>query len=124
MQRPMARMLRAASGRMSLHMPGHQGKAPFGEMPAYRWDTTELPVTDDLYHAKGAIARAEELGAQIEYRQRVDRILVRDGGVYGVRTERGDEILSDHVICSAYPNRCYTSMIEPANAVPAAALNE
>ncbi|MBQ7600195.1 MAG: NAD(P)/FAD-dependent oxidoreductase [Clostridia bacterium] len=66
--------------------------------------------------------RAEEMGVQIEYRQHVEKILVKDGRVYGVRTERGDEIHSDYVISAAYPNKVYTSMIEPLSEVPANAI--
>ena len=66
--------------------------------------------------------RAEAMGVQIEYRQQVEKILVKDGKAYGVRTKRGDEIHADYVICSAYPHKVYTSMIEPASAVPAKAI--
>ena len=66
--------------------------------------------------------RAEEMGVQIEYRQHVEKILVRDGKVYGVRTARGDEIMSDYVISAAYPNKVYTSMIEPLSEVPPQAI--
>ena len=66
--------------------------------------------------------RAEAMGVQIEYRQQVEKILVKNGKAYGVRTARGDEIYADYVICSAYPNKVYTSMIEPADAVPAGAI--
>ena len=66
--------------------------------------------------------RAEAMGVQIEYRQHVDKILVKDGKAYGVRTARGDEIHADYVICSAYPNSVYTHMIEPASEVPAKAI--
>ena len=66
--------------------------------------------------------RAEAMGVQIEYRQQVDKILVKDGRVYGVKTARGDEIHADYVISSAYPNKVYTSMIEPKSAVPAGAI--
>ena len=62
--------------------------------------------------------RAEEMGVQIEYRQHVEKILVKDGKAYGVRTARGDEIYSDYVISSAYPNTVYTRMIEPISEVP------
>lgn len=62
--------------------------------------------------------RAEQLGAQIEYRQKVEKILVENGHVTGVRTARGDEIHSDYVISGAYPNKVYSSMIEPSDAVP------
>ena len=62
--------------------------------------------------------RAEENGAQIEFCQEVDKILVKDGKVRGVRTRRGDEIACDYVISGAYPNKVYTSMIEPLSEVP------
>lgn len=66
--------------------------------------------------------RAEAMGVQIEYRQQAEKILVRDGKAYGVRTARGDEVYADYVISSAYPNKVYTSMIEPESAVPAGAI--
>ena len=66
--------------------------------------------------------RAEAMGVQIEYRQHVDKILVKDGKAYGVRTQRGDEIHADYVISSAYPNAVYTHMIEPASEVPEKAI--
>ncbi|MCR5079632.1 MAG: NAD(P)/FAD-dependent oxidoreductase [Bacilli bacterium] len=62
--------------------------------------------------------RAEEMGVQIEYRQEVEKILVKDGRVAGVRTARGDEINCDYVISGSYPNNVYANMIEPPDAVP------
>ncbi len=66
--------------------------------------------------------RAEAMGVQIEYRQHVDKILVKNGRVTGVRTARGDEIHSDYVISSSYPNNVYTHMIEPLSEVPEKAI--
>jgi phytoene dehydrogenase-like protein len=66
--------------------------------------------------------RCEELGVQIEYCQEVEKILVKDNHVYGVRTKRGDEIHADYVSCSSYPNACYAHMIEPKSEVPAKAI--
>lgn len=66
--------------------------------------------------------RVEENGAQFEFRQEVDKILVKNGRVRGVRTRRGDEITCDYVICGAYPNRAYTQMIEPKSEVPEGAV--
>lgn len=66
--------------------------------------------------------KVEENGAQYELKQEVEKILVKNGKVYGVRTKRGDEIHCDHVISGAYPNRVYTSMIEPLSEVPAKAV--
>ncbi len=64
MQRPMRNLLSRVAGRTSLHMPAAQGRAPFRSFPPYRWDTTELPVTDDLYRPRGAVAEAERLAAE------------------------------------------------------------
>ena len=66
--------------------------------------------------------RAEAMGVQIEYRQHVEKILVKNGRVYGVRTQRGDEIHADYVISAPYPNKVYTSMIEPKSEVPEGAI--
>ncbi|MBR6322860.1 MAG: NAD(P)/FAD-dependent oxidoreductase [Lachnospiraceae bacterium] len=66
--------------------------------------------------------RAEALGVQIEYRQEVEKILVKDGKAYGVRTKRGDEIHADIVVSGPYPHSVYGRMIEPASEVPAKAL--
>ena len=55
--RPIHSMLKKTSGRLRLHMPGHGGCLPFGDDA--RYDTTELPVTDDLYAPGAAITEAE-----------------------------------------------------------------
>ena len=66
--------------------------------------------------------KCEENGAQFEFRQEVEKILVKNGTVYGVRTRRGDEIHCNFVVSSAYPNRVYTQMIEPLSEVPKGAI--
>ena len=66
--------------------------------------------------------KCEENGAQYELNQEVEKILVKDGKVYGVRTRRGDEIHCDYVISGAYPNKVYTQMIEPLSEVPEGAI--
>ena len=61
-KRPMYDMLMRAARRMSMHMPGHKGTSPFGAMTeAYMLDTTEIPLTDDLYCPEGAIDEAQQL---------------------------------------------------------------
>lgn len=45
-------------------MPGHKGRPPFGQVDLYALDTTELPVTDDLYHPENGVRQAEELYAK------------------------------------------------------------
>ena len=62
--RPMYEMLSAAAGRASFHMPGHKGKAPFGPVDMYALDTTELPLTDDLYAPERGVAQAQLLYAE------------------------------------------------------------
>lgn len=81
-------------------------------------------IPKDLSHEMSLkmAERAEAMGVQIEYRQHVEKILVKNGRAYGVRTARGDEIYADYVISSSYPNKVYTSMIEPASEVPAKAI--
>jgi len=66
--------------------------------------------------------KVEENGAQFEFKQEVEKILVKDGKVYGVRTKRGDEIHADYVVSGAYPNKVYTQMIEPLSEVPEGAI--
>ena len=59
-----------------------------------------------------------DLGVQYEYCQNVEKILVKDGRVCGVRTSRGDVIHCDFVASAPYPNTVYERMIEPASEVP------
>ena len=66
--------------------------------------------------------KVEENGAQYEFKQEVEKILVKDGKVYGVRTARGDEIYCDYVISAPYPNKVYTQMVEPLSEVPDGAI--
>lgn len=66
--------------------------------------------------------KVEENGAQFEFKQEVEKILVKNGKVYGVRTRKGDEIHCDYVIAAPYPNKVYTSMIEPLSEVPKGAI--
>ena len=61
--RPIHDMLCAAADRASFHMPGHKGAAPFGAEDLYRLDTTELPMTDDLYAPERGIDAAQRLYA-------------------------------------------------------------
>ncbi len=62
--RPVDEMLRAAAGRKSAHMPGHKGRAPFPPGDPYSLDTTELPLTDNLWQPEGAVLEAERLYAE------------------------------------------------------------
>ena len=63
-RRPVDEMLRVAAGRRSAHMPGHKGRAPFPCPDLYALDTTELPVTDNLWKPENAVREAEERYAE------------------------------------------------------------
>lgn len=58
------------------------------------------------------------LGIQIEFRQEVEKILVKNRTAYGVRTKHGDEIHGTWIISGIYPDAVYGRMIEPASEVP------
>ncbi|MBE5804954.1 MAG: aminotransferase class I/II-fold pyridoxal phosphate-dependent enzyme [Clostridiales bacterium] len=80
--RPIHDMLRTASGRRSFHMPGHKGAAPFGPEDLYALDTTEIPLTDDLYCPENGIARAQELYARAA--GAAETIFLHNGSTAGI----------------------------------------
>lgn len=53
-------MLEKSKGRLRMHMPGHKAMIP--DMPIWT-DTTEIPLTDDLFAPHAGILRAEEAAA-------------------------------------------------------------
>lgn len=62
--------------------------------------------------------KAEKDGIQFEFCQNIEKILVKNGKVSGVRTSRGDEIHGDYVVSTLYSDKVYTQMIEPLSEVP------
>lgn len=66
MQTPIFDMLLKYAGENTLrmHMPGHKGKGEGLFCDINKIDVTELSATDDLYEAKGAIKKAQELAAK------------------------------------------------------------
>ncbi len=62
--------------------------------------------------------RCRQMGVQMEFGQNVDKILVKNGHVYGVRTAHGEEIHCRYVASAPYPNTVYGKMIEPKSEVP------
>ena len=69
-------------------------------------------------------ARIRELGGDIEYNTRVEKILVENGKVVGVITSKGDRIETGHVISNASPTLVYNNLISPKAEVPEIALRE
>lgn len=59
-----------------------------------------------------------ERGVEIEYGKRVDKILVKDKKVTGVKLKDGTIINSKYVISGSYPNAVFTKMIEPEIEIP------
>ena len=65
-------------------MPGHKGRAPFGMMDVYALDTTELPVTDDLYHPERGVRQAEALYAKAA--GAAETMFLHNGSTVGIHT--------------------------------------
>ncbi|HNX61507.1 MAG TPA: DegT/DnrJ/EryC1/StrS family aminotransferase [Candidatus Limiplasma sp.] len=122
MPRPMRSLLKRVSGRMSLHMPAAQGRAPFRPFPPYRWDTTELPVTDDLYRSSGAIAEAEKLAARSAHAAAT--LMVPGGSTAGLHAmllyacKRGDTVVFPRNVHLSCLNLCATAGLTPVFAEP------
>jgi len=118
----MRSLLSRVSGRTSLHMPASQGRAPFSSFCPYRLDTTELPVTDDLYRPTGAIAEAERLAAKSAGAGAT--LMTPGGSTAGLHAmllyacKRGDEVIlprNAHLSCL---NLCATAGLTPVFAEP------
>ena len=117
MERPVWEMLREQRGRMSLHMPGHKGKAPFGEMELYGLDTTELPGTDDLYAPESGLKRAEELYARAS--GSAETLLLHNGSTAGnqamlmLYAGAGDTVLLPRNAHVSATNACVVGDLRP-----------
>lgn len=57
-------------------------------------------------------------GIQVEFNQEVEKIHVKDNHVIGVSLKDGSMIHSNYVVCGAYPQKVYNSMIEPKKETP------
>ena len=80
--RPIYDMLTGAANRASFHMPGHKGRAPFEQPDVYALDTTELPLTDDLYAPERGIDEAQRLYAEAAGAAR--SLLLTNGSTSGI----------------------------------------
>lgn len=117
MPRPMRDMLERVSGRVSLHMPGAQGKAPYESFDPYRLDTTELSVTDDLYAPSGAIAEAQRLAAKSA--GAAHTLLLHGGSTAGMHAmllyaaSRGGKVILPRNVHISAVHICAVAGIEP-----------
>jgi len=118
--RPMYEMLQAASGRTSLHMPGHKGRSPFGLADPYALDTTELPVTDDLYAPEQGIAAAQRLYARAA--GAASTLFLHGGSTAGIETmllcsaRPGDKVIIPRNAHISAVNGCILGGLEPVYA--------
>ena len=116
-ERPMQDMLGAAAGRKSFHMPGHKGCMPFGFADLYAMDTTETPLTDDLYAPENGILKAQKLYA--EAAGAGVSILLHNGSTAGIHAMvqlyagEGDTILLPRNAHLSAANGCILGGIEP-----------
>ncbi|HPF88326.1 MAG TPA: aminotransferase class I/II-fold pyridoxal phosphate-dependent enzyme [Candidatus Limiplasma sp.] len=117
MRRPVHEMLQTVSARLSLHMPASQGQLLFEGIDLYRTETTELPVTDDLFHPLGAIAEAERLLATSAKAKA--SFLLHGGSTAGVHAmilytcNRGDTVILPRNVHISALNICALGGIEP-----------
>lgn len=95
--RPMYDMLTAGSSRRSFHMPGHKGRFPFAPVDVYALDTTETPLSDDLYAPERGIDAAQRLYAQAAGAART--LMLTNGSTSGIHVmvqlycREGDAVL-------------------------------
>ncbi len=83
-------------------------------IPKYR--STEFTLALDK--------RIRELGGEIMYNTRVEKILVEKGRVVGVETSNGDKINTNYVISNSSQTLVYNNLIHPKSEVPEIAYKE
>lgn len=83
-------------------------------IPRYR--STEFTLALDK--------RIRELGGDIMYNTRVEKILVENGQVVGVETSNGDIFKTSYVISNASQTLVYNKLIYPKSEVPEIAIKE
>ena len=115
--RPIHDMLTKAGGRLSGHMPGHKGKSPFDPINPYQLDTTELPITDDLYAPERGIAEAQRLYARAVGAART--IFLHNGSTSGIHAmvqlyaREGDTIILPRNAHLSAVNGCILGGVQP-----------
>ncbi|MDX9958699.1 MAG: NAD(P)/FAD-dependent oxidoreductase [Spirochaetia bacterium] len=68
------------------------------------------------------VQRIEELGGEVRYNTRVEKILVDKGTVYGAQTASGETLRATSVISNASPTLVFNSLVYPRTEVPLQAL--
>ena len=110
-------MLTKASRRLSLHMPGGQGKGPFGSIDPYLLDTTETGMTDDLYAPGNGIEKAQQLAARSA--GAANTLMLTGGSTAGMHAmllyaaHRGQKVILPRNVHISAVHLCATAGIEP-----------
>ena len=116
--RPIYDMLAQVAGRVSGHMPGHKGKAPFGAFDPYALDTTELPVTDDLYAPERGLKEAQRRYARAA--GAAETIFLHNGSTSGVHVmvqlfaREGETVILPRNAHLSAVNGCILGGLQPA----------
>ena len=117
MERPVWEMLERNRTRLSMHMPGHKGHAPFCAADLYALDTTELPGTDDLYAPEGGLRRAEECYARAA--GSAEALLLHNGSTAGIQAmlmlyaRAGETVLLPRNAHLSATNACVVGDLQP-----------
>lgn len=110
-------MLEKASRRLSLHMPGGQGKGPFGSIDPYLLDTTETAYSDDLYAPQSGIAEAQRLAARSA--GAAHTLMLTGGSTAGMHAmllyaaKRGQKVILPRNVHISAVHLCATAGLEP-----------
>lgn len=81
-----------------------------------------IPAMRSHELAAAFVDKIEKFGGEIRYNTRVDKILLSNGSVSGIKTSKGKEILAEKVISNASQTLVFSSLVEPAVSVPDMAL--
>lgn len=85
---------------------------------AYASGNGSIPDGGSFAAAQRVGARFEALGGKLRTETSVSRILVRNGEVCGVLTDRGEELEADRVICACDPSVTFGRLL-PRERIPA-----
>jgi prolycopene isomerase len=83
-----------------------------------------IPINRSHGYTAALDAKIREFGGKILYNTTVDKILVEDGQVIGVKTSSGDHLKTNHIICNASPTLAYNKLVYPKSEVPEIAYKE
>ncbi|SES63463.1 prolycopene isomerase [Natronincola peptidivorans] len=95
----------------------------FGAM-FYRYITKQafIPRFRSHGYTTALDMKIRELGGDIQYNTKVEKIIIEKGQIVGVETSHGDVIKTNYVITNTSPHTVYNQLIYPKTEVPETAL--